>query len=150
MSQNRENPSSGHLPPPNTSTETIDALGKLSEALEVVEDARGSLYRFHRLTGRADLALGEAVDMFKEAGYDDIARKLQDTMVGRNVLEGRWTFQVMEEYDDGYYKDFKTLEEEIRQQLVEGRRHLFEAQMKEDRRTHGQRHHEASPTEEPL
>lgn len=87
MSQNRENPSSGHLPPPNTSKETIDALGKLSEALEVVEDARGSLYRFHRLTGRADLALGEAVDMFKEAGYEDIARKLQDTMVGRNVLK---------------------------------------------------------------
>ncbi|MCV9993489.1 hypothetical protein OIU93_04150 [Paeniglutamicibacter sp. ZC-3] len=150
MSHDRENPSSGHTVPPNTSKETIDALGKLSEALEVVEDARGSLYRFHRLTGRADLALGEAVDMFKDAGYEDIARKLQDTMVGRNVLEGRWTFQIMEEYDDGYYKDFKTLEEEIRQQLVEGRRHLFEAQMKEDRRTHGQRHHEASPPEEPL
>jgi hypothetical protein len=150
MSHDRENPSSEHMAPPNTSKETVDALGKLSEALEVVEDARGSLYRFHRLTGRADLALGEAVDIFKEAGHEEIAQKLQDTMVGRNVLEGRWTFQIMEEYDDGYYKDFKALEEEIRQQLVEGRRHLFEAQLKEDRRTHGRRHHEASPPEEPL
>ncbi|WP_278255253.1 NAD(P)H-binding protein [Nocardioides convexus] len=27
--------------------------------------------------------------------------------VGRNVLQGRWTFQVVEEYDDGYYAAFK-------------------------------------------
>ena len=29
--------------------------------------------------------------------------------------------------------------------LLGGRRHLFEAEMKEDRRTHGRRHHEAAP-----
>lgn len=150
MGHDREAPSPDHVPPPDTSVDTVKALGKLSEALEVVEEARGNLYRFHRLTGRADLALGEAVEMFKDAGHQDIARELQEALVGRNVLEGRWTFQIMEEYDDGYYKDFKTREQEIREQLVQGRRHLFEAQMKEDRRTHGRRHHEATPPEEPL
>jgi len=36
---------------------TVDALGKLSEALEVVENARGHLYEFHRMTGTADVKL---------------------------------------------------------------------------------------------
>ena len=80
--------------------------GKLSEALEVVEHARGHLYGFHRLTGTADLALGEAVDMFREAGHDELADRLETELVGRNVIEGRWTFQIVEEYDDNYYATF--------------------------------------------
>ena len=61
------------------------------------------------------------------------------------MLAGRWTFQVVEEYDDGYYAAFKDHERRAREELVEGKRHLFEAEMKEDRRTHGRRHHEATP-----
>jgi hypothetical protein len=51
----------------------------------------------------------------------------------------------MEEYDDGYYATFRRLEEEARNELVGGRRHLYEAEMKEDRRTHGAPGHEARP-----
>ena len=51
-----------HTRPAGTSDATVEALGKLSEALEVVEDARGQLYDFHRKCGMADLALGEAVE----------------------------------------------------------------------------------------
>lgn len=124
---------------------TRAALGKLSEALEVVEDARGHLYRFHRLTGTADLTLGEAVEAFREAGHDDLADRLETELVGRNVIEGRWTYQVVEEYDDGYYALFRALESTARHDLAGGRRHVFEAWMKEDRRTHGARHHESHP-----
>ncbi len=112
-------------------------MGKLSEALEVVEDARGHLYGFHRLTGMADLALGEAVDQLRAAGHGELADRLETELVGRNVLEGRWTFQIVEEYDDDYYATFKRLESDARRDLVGGRRHLFEAEMKEDRRTRG-------------
>ncbi|MEP6799319.1 MAG: hypothetical protein ABI890_14285, partial [Lapillicoccus sp.] len=130
-----DGPSPQHTRPNGVSDATVEALGKLSEALETVENARGNLYAFHRLTGSADLALGEAVDLFREAGHSELADRLTTELVGRNVLEGRWTFQMMEEYDDGYYRAFKTAEEEARDELVEGRRHLFEAEMKEDRRT---------------
>ena len=41
---------------------TVEALGKLSEALETCERARGHLYTFHQLTGSADIQLGDAVD----------------------------------------------------------------------------------------
>ena len=135
-----------HTRPEGVSDLTIEALGKLSEALEVLEDARGSLYRFHRLTGTADLGIGEAVELFRKAGHDEIADRLDEEIVGRNVLEGRWTFQIVEEYDDGYYSLFRTLERDARDTLVGGRRHLYEAEMKEDRRTNGRPGHEARPS----
>ena len=140
-----ETPATEHQRPEGVSDETVEALGKLSEALEVVENARGYLYAFHRLTGMGDFALGDAVEMFRQAGHAEIADRLDRELVGRNVLEGRWTFQLVEEYDDGYYALFKQLEAGARDELVGGRRHLYEAEMKEDRRTHGARHHEAAP-----
>ncbi|GAA4068127.1 hypothetical protein [Agromyces indicus] len=134
-----------HTRPEGTTDATIEALGKYSEALEVIEDARGSLYRFHRLTGKADLAIGEAVELFRKAGHDGIADRIEREIIGRNVLEGRWTFQVMEEYDDGYYAAVRASERAAREELVGGRRHIFEAEMKERERTRGLRHHEARP-----
>lgn len=142
-----EQPIPDHRRPTGVSDETVEALGKLSEALEAVETARGHLYAFHRLCGTADLQLGEAVEMFRAAGQPDLAERLQQNLVGRNVLEGRWSYQIMEEYDDGYYATFKGLEQLARDELVDGRRHLFEAEMKEDRRTHGDPAHTAAPVD---
>jgi hypothetical protein len=140
-------PDAAHQRPEGLDDATVEALGKLSEALEVVEHARGLLYGFHRLTGTADLHLGEAVEALREAGHGEIADGIERDLVGRNVIGGRWTFQVVEDYDDNYYAAFKTAEKDAREQLAGGRRHLFEAEMKEDRRTHGRHHHEATPEE---
>lgn len=140
-----DRPRPEHTRPEGVTDATIEALGKYSEALEVLEDARGSLYRFHRLTGTADLAIGEAVRLFREAGHDDLADEIETDIVGRNVLEGRWTFQIVEEYDDGYFAAVKESERAARERLVDGRRHVYESEMKERERTHGRRHHEARP-----
>jgi hypothetical protein len=145
MTTSAAGPDSAHQRPEGASDETVEALGKLSEALEVVEHARGYLYGFHRLTGKADLALGEAVEMLRKAGHSGVADEIEKEIVGRNVIEGRWTFQIVEDYDDNYYRPFVDAENAARQELVGGRRHLFESEMKEERRTHGLRHHEARP-----
>lgn len=134
-----------HTRPPGTTDETVDGLGKLSEALEVVEDARGQLFNVHRKIGMADLALGEAVKKLRTAGHAHIADRLETELVGRNVLDGRWTFQIIEEFEDGYYAAFKELESWARNELVHGRRHVYEAEMKEQRRTHGREGHSAAP-----
>jgi hypothetical protein len=140
-----DTPRPEHTRPEGVDDTTVEALGKLSEALEIVEEARGLLYTFHRRTGEADLALDEAVDLFRRAGHDEIAERISTDLIGRNVLEGRWTFQIVEEYDAGYYDAFKDHERSARETLVQGRTHLYEAEMKEDRRTHGRRRHEATP-----
>ena len=145
MTSSHDHPDSAHLRPEGLDDATVAALGKLSEALETIEHARGLLYGFHRLTGAADLALGEAVDTFREAGHDELAERLEADLVGRNVIEGRWTFQIVEDYDDTYYRAFREHERDAREALAGGRRHLFESEMKEARRTHGRPHHESRP-----
>ncbi|GAA4101816.1 hypothetical protein [Nocardioides kongjuensis] len=134
-----------HTRPDGVDDLTVEALGDISEALEAVEVARGHLYAFHRMSGTADLTLGKGVDGLRRAGHSELADRIERELVGRNVLDGRWTFQVVEEYDDGYYAAFKELEQAARDALVAGRRHLYEAEMKEDRRTHGRRGHERTP-----
>ena len=125
----------------------VRAAGKVSEALEMTERARGHLYSFHQLTGHADLLLDEAVQQLRDAGHPQLAEHITKHLIGRNVLPGRWTFQVIDEYDDGYYACFKDVEKLVRQHLTGGHRHVFEAVMKERRRTHGHLKHTAVPPE---
>lgn len=144
----RDRPAPEHRRPPGVSDATIAAVGKLSEALETVERARGLLYSFHQLIGHAELQLSDAVDALRRAGHGELADRLQTELVGRNVAEGRWTFQLVEEFDDGYWSEFRALDRAVRRALVDGKRHLYEAEMKENRRTHGRRGHEARPAHE--
>lgn len=125
--------------------DTVDAVGKVSEALEYVERARGHLYSFHQLMGHADMLLGDACDALEAAGHRDIAERLRTDMVGRNVLRGRWTFQVVEEFDDDYWSRFRDHERRVRDELQHGERHVFEAHLKAKRRTRGRPGHEANP-----
>lgn len=149
MTNDEQGPDAQHQVPEGVSEATVEALGSLSAAVEVIEHARGLLYGFHRLTGTADLNLGEAVEQLRKAGHTELAERIDTELVGRNVIAGRWTFQIVEDYDDGYYALAKELERTARDELVQGRRHLFEAGMKEDRRTQARRHHEATPSDLP-
>lgn len=121
---------------------TVEALGKLGEAMEWVERARGRLYDFHQMSGHADLLLGEAADALADAGHRELADELRTELVGRNVIEGRWTFQIVEEYDATYWSVFRMAHRRAMDRLVAGQRHVFESEMKERRRSHGRRHHE--------
>lgn len=126
---------------------TVEALGLLSEAVEWIERARGHLYEFHQLTGHADEVLGHAADALVAAGHGHWGQAIRDELVGRNVLDGRWTFQVVDEYDDTYWSPMRTMRSDVERDLAGGRRHVHEMRLKERRRTHGRRHHEASPPE---
>lgn len=138
-------PDLAHRRPAHVDDATVKALGTLSEALETVERARGHLYSFHQLTGGADLALGEAVTQLRAAGHREQADAVEREIVGRNVIPGHWTFQIVEEYNPTYYRPFVETEKRLREELVEGREHLYEAEMKERRRTHGHPEHGARP-----
>jgi len=133
------------LRPDGVDGATVEAVGAVTEALEWVERARGELYSFHQLMGHADLLLGDACDKLREAGHAEIADRLETEVVGRNVLYGRWTFQIVEDFDDNYWSVFREHERRVREELQRGHRHVFEAQMKECRRTHGKRGHESRP-----
>ncbi len=142
-------PDRAHQRPEGLSDTTVRALGSLSKALETTERARGHLYSFHQLTGTADLELDEAVQLLREAGHPEWADQVQTEIMGRNVIPGHWTFQILEAYNDSYYQPFKDLERAAVERLAEGRDHLYEAEMKESRRTAGHPAHTARPDTTP-
>jgi hypothetical protein len=124
---------------------TVEAVGTLGEALEWIERARGHLYEFHQLMGHADELFGEAADQLRAAGHRQYADLVGREVVGRNVLDGRWSFQIVEEYDASYHRPVEAAERRVRDQLLDGRRHVFEAEMKERRRTRHHPHHTSRP-----
>lgn len=134
-----------HTRPEGVTDDEVKAAGVLSNALETVERARGALYDFHQLIGHADLMLDEVLELLRTSGNDELADQVEKELMGRNVVEGRWTFQLVEEFDENYWSFFRECEQVVRDKLAGGVPHLFEAEMKERRRTHGLRHHEARP-----
>lgn len=145
MTDELDGPDAEHRRPDNSDDDTIAAVGKVSEALECVERARGHLYDLHQLIGHADLLLGEAAEKLRASGHDEHATRLEDEVIGRNVIAGRWTFQVVEDFDDNYWSVFRDEERKIRDALQDGKRHVFESEMKERRRTHGKPGHSSRP-----
>lgn len=134
-----------HARPPGVDDATVEAVGRLTEALEYVERAKGALFELHQLIGRADILAEEAADCLEGAGHSALSERLRSDLVGRNVLDGRWTFQIVEEFERTYYDPFRDHERSVRDELLAGRRHVFEAEMKEQRRTRGRRQHEGRP-----
>jgi hypothetical protein len=132
--------------PEGVDDDTVAAVGKLSEAMEWVERARGRLYDFHQMMGHADLLAGDAAELLRGCGQDGLASDVEAHLVGRNVIEGRWTFQIVEEFDATYYEIFRDGLRHLERELMGGWPHVFESEMKEDRRTPGQRHHEHRPS----
>lgn len=120
----------GHERPDGMDDATVEALGKVSEALEIVEHARGLLYAFHRHCGMADLTLQDAVKQLRDAGHSHVADELEAVLVGRDIIEDRWSFQVVESYDRTYWQVFRAMEQRARHLLGDAEPHLFEAEMR--------------------
>jgi hypothetical protein len=127
--------------PEGVSDETVEAVGAVTEALETMIRARGVLYEFHQLTGEGDHKVKKAIELLREAGHTDLADELETKIFGRNVNERRWTFQIVEDYDCTYFHPFADLERTVRERLLQGRRHQFEAEMKADELTPGEPGH---------
>lgn len=131
--------------PPDVDDETVEAMGTLGEAVEWMERARGRLYDFHQMCGRVDLLLGDAAGELRGSGHPALADAIEQHLVGRNVIEGRWSFQIVEEYDASYWSVVRDFAEHARRTLVGGADHVFESEMKDRRRTDGDPAHRRRP-----
>ena len=113
---------------------TVDAVGKATEALEYIERARGHLYAFHQLIGRADFLFEESACQLAQVGHLEEAASLWRNVVGRDVLEGRWTFQIVEGFDDDYYDAARSEVRALEHALVGNRRPAHEEALRDRRR----------------
>lgn len=119
-----------HPRPDGVDDATVEAVGKLSAAFEVVENARGLLYAFHRMTGEADLGLQDALTALRRAGHTALADEVDEVLVGRDVVRDMWTFQIVEAYDEQYHRVFGEVTAAVAQQLLGTQGHVFESEMK--------------------
>lgn len=136
--------------PAHEESAIVKAVGKFSEAVEYIERARGHLYEFHQLVGHADFLLDDAVVLLGDAGMAEDGARIDRELVGRNVLFGRWTFQVIDEFDDGYYRALKEELRRLEATYCGGERHLHERSIKDRRRTPGLPGHERVPIEDEV
>ncbi len=119
-----------HARPEGADDAGVSAAGKLSEALETVERARGHLYSFHQLSGHSDRLLRDAVAALRDAGQVELAEQVEQVLVGRDVVRDMWTFEIVEAYDEQYWSTFRVVEEHVRKALTAGLPHVLEAEMK--------------------
>jgi hypothetical protein len=126
-----------HARPAGTDDATVNAVGQISAAFEVAENARGMLYAFHRMSGEADLALQEGLLALRKAGHAELADEIDDVLVGRDVVRDMWTFQIVEAYDEQYWQVFRAVDALVRDRLSNGVPHVFEAEMKLHEQTEG-------------
>jgi hypothetical protein len=138
-------PDPNHQRPDGATDGVVEAVGKVSEAFEWIERARGRLFDFHQMMGHADFLLGDAADLLEAEGQEDLAAMVREEAIGRNVLDGRWTFQIVEEFARTYYDPVSRVEAKVRDDLMEGRHHVYEAELKEQRRSRRQPGHESRP-----
>lgn len=130
-------PDDRHARPDDADDATVEAVGTASEAFEWIVRARGRLYDFHQMIGRADMLLGDAVDALDDAGHAQLAAELRQEYLGRNAVTDRWTFELVEDFDMTFYAVAERWDRRLRGELLAGRRHVYEAEMKADRRADG-------------
>ena len=84
----QSNPSEEHVRPTGSTDAQVAASGTMTEALELLERARGHLYSFHHLVGHTDLKLDEVIDQLRAAGENELAAQLESDLVGPQRAPG--------------------------------------------------------------
>ena len=72
-------------------------MGKVSEAFEWLERARGRLYDFHQMLGHLDLQMSEAVQRLHDAGHAelaDLARGSVRASLAGEASKQRWLTEI--------------------------------------------------------
>ena len=65
------------------------------------------------------------------AEHADLADEVERVLVGRDVVDGRWTFQIVEAYNSQYWQAFRDTEQWVRDRAGGAEPHLFEAELKQ-------------------
>ncbi|WP_339102500.1 hypothetical protein [Haloterrigena salinisoli] len=104
-----------------------NAVHEVELALEWFQRAQGQLLAFHHATGHGMDHLREAERLLRESGRDDLADAVRDELLPHGVVDDdRWSYDVVENYQRTLLAEARGLEERVRRELVDGRRHVLE------------------------
>ncbi|WP_255151458.1 hypothetical protein [Halorarius halobius] len=113
------------MPEELTDTER-EALHALELGVEHVHRAFGALVECHHETGRAMDRFETARRKLRAAGHDEFADRLRDDLLPRGAVDDRWTYELVEAFDDQIRADAVDVEKQVRERLAGGERHVTE------------------------
>lgn len=113
--------------PPDLSDAECDALHRVELAVEWLQRAQGNLVAFHHAVGHAMDHLAAAETRLRDCGEAELADDLRDDYLPRGVVdEERWSYDVLESYQAGFLRPMVDFEQQTREHIADGRRHVAE------------------------
>lgn len=108
------------------------AAHQVEVAAEWFERAFGALLDAHHAVGHGQLMLLQAADALRDAGHPVLAERARREVAPRDVVDGRWTYQLVDEFRAHMLGPVRTFDDEVRARLAGGVRHRFEARQKRE------------------
>ncbi len=117
----------GDEPTSDLSEAECEALHSIELGVEWLHRAHGNLVEFHHKTGHAMDHFATAEEQLRACGHTALADALRDEYLPRGVIdEDRWSYDVLEGYQAGFLADLTAFEEQARDVVADGRRHVAE------------------------
>lgn len=111
----------------------IEALHHLQLGKEDIKKARGYLMDFHHEIGSGMNHYKKAHELLEEVDRDKSADEISE-MVPRDVIEGYWSWKLVEEFESHFYDPVSDAEESVRDRMADGEEHINEQIMEKDRK----------------
>jgi hypothetical protein len=108
------------------------ALHELCLGVEHVQRAHGHLLAFHHQIGRAMDRFAVAEALLQDLGHDDLAAVIREDLLPAGVVDDRWSYELVEEFDSGFLNETATLEATARERLAGGVRHVAEREQQRE------------------
>jgi hypothetical protein len=106
---------------------SVDALHEVELGCEWLQRANGHLLQFHHATGHGMDHLAAAEEHLREAGETALADAIRDELLPRGVVDDdRWSYDLVESFQDGLLADVGAFEQLARDELAAGDRHVAE------------------------
>jgi len=104
------------------------ALHDLQLGIEYVHRAYGSLLEWHHNLGHAMDRMADAEADLRKAGHIRWADELRDEHIPAGAIDDRWTYELVEAFQQDFFNDVVAFEEAVREDVADGVGHVTEQQ----------------------
>lgn len=109
-----------------------EALHNLQLGIEKIYRGYGALLDCHHHVGGGMDYFADAEDQLREAGHTEFADELRDVHLPSGAIDDRWTYELVDEFRQGFLADVTTFEEGVRETLADGESHVTERQQQRE------------------
>jgi hypothetical protein len=103
-----------------------EALHHLQLGIEKIYRGYGALLDCHHHVGGGMDHFADAEAGLREAGHTEFADRLRDVHLPAGAVGDRWTFELVDEFREGFLADVTAFEDDVRGSLADGDPHVTE------------------------